>query len=102
MLETFKDSALLSISVGNEVIAVAILYNLRRKNKIGNKYTPLDSLSKGFPKHVKEEVKDAVKSLIRQGWINKKPTSYGFEVSLGENKITEIEKFIFRVIGFEF
>ncbi len=88
--------------MGNEVIAATILYNLRRKNKIGNKHTPLDSLSKGFPKHVKGEVKDVAKSLIRKGWVNKKPTSYGFEVSLDKNKIVEIEKFIFRVMGFGF
>ncbi len=86
----------------NEVVAATILYNLRRKNKIGKKHAPLDTLDKGFPKHLRDEAKDVAKYLIKQGWINKKPTSYGFEVSLDKNKITEIEKFIFRVMDFEF
>ena len=86
----------------NEVIAATILYNLRRKNKIGNKHTPLDSLSKGFPKHLRGEAKDVAKDLIRRSWINKRPTSYGFEVSLDKDSVVEVEAFVFRVMGFEF
>jgi len=86
----------------NEVIAATILYNLRRKNKIGNKHTPMDSLSKGFPKHLRGEVKDVTGDLVRRGWINKNPTCYGFEVSLDKDSVVEIERFIFRVMDFEF
>ncbi len=97
-----KKSSFAFISMYNEVIAATILYNLRRKNKIGNKHTPLDSLSNGFPKHLRGEAKDIAKDLIRRGWINKKPTNYGLEVSLDKNNIIEIEKFVFRVMDFKF
>ena len=84
------------------VIAATILYNLRRKNKIGNKHTPLDTLSKGFPKHLRGDVGDIAKNLIKRGWIDKKPTSYGFEVSLNKNNIIEIEAFVLKILRREF
>lgn len=86
----------------DKMIAATILYNLRRKNRIGKKHTPLDTLSKGFPKHLRGNIGDIAKNLIKQDWINKKPTSYGFEVSLNKDKIVEIERFIFEVMSFKF
>ncbi len=86
----------------DEVIVATILYNLRRKNKIGKKHTPLDTLRRGFPKHLGKNIGDIAKNLIKQNWIIKKPTSYGVEVSLNKNFIREIEEFIFKVMGFQF
>ena len=34
--------------------------------------------------------------------IVSKPTSYGLQVALNKNKVVEIEKFIFDVMGFAF
>jgi len=45
---------------------------------------------------------DIAKDLVRRGWINKKPTGYGFEVSLDKDSVVEIEEFVFRVMDFEF
>lgn len=84
------------------MIAATILYNLRRKNKIGKKHTSLDTLRRGFPKHLGKDIRDIATDLIKRDWIIKKPTSYGVEVSLNKNFIVKIEEFIFRVMGFRF
>ena len=84
------------------VIAATILYNLRRKKTIGGKHTHFDTLKKGFPGHLGRDVSGIAKGLIRKGWIVSKPTSYGLQVALNKNKIVEIERFIFDVMGFEF
>lgn len=86
----------------NDAIVATVLYNLRRKNKMGGKHTPFDSLSKGFPKHLRGGVKDVARNLIKQGWIVSKPTSYGLQVALNKDRVVEIEKFIFDVMGFSF
>jgi len=85
-----------------DAIAATVLYNLRRKGKIGGRHTPFDTLRRGFPKHLGGDVGDIAKNLIKRGWIISKPTSYGLEVSLNKNKITEIEAFIFDIMGFKF
>ena len=86
----------------DDVIAATILYNLRRKKVIGGKHTHFDTLKRGFPGHLGKDVSGIAKGLIKRGWIVSKPTSYGLQVSLNKNKITEIEKFIFDVMEFEF
>ena len=86
----------------DEVIAATILYNLRRKKTIGGKHTHFDTLKRGFPRHLGKNVSEIAKGLIKRGWIVSKPTSYGLQVALNKDKIVEIEKFIFDVMGFEF
>ena len=86
----------------DEVIAATILYNLRRKKTIGGKHTHFDTLRRGFPRHLSGDVSEVVKDLIKQGLIVSKSTSYGLQVALNKNRIVEIEKFIFDVMGFEF
>jgi hypothetical protein len=79
-----------------------LLYHLRRKRKIGESHTPFDTIKKGFPSHLGKYVEKIAKSLIRQGFIITKPTSYGLQVSLNKDKIQEIEAFITKVLGFKF
>jgi len=86
----------------DEVIATTILYNLRRKKMIGGKHTHFDTLKRGFPGHLGKDVSGIAKGLIKKGWIVSKPTSYGLQVALNKDRIVEIEKFIFDVMGFEF
>lgn len=86
----------------DEVIAATILYNLRRKKTIGGKHTHFDTLKRGFPGHLGRDVGGVAKELIKRGWIISKPTSYGLQVALNKDNIVEIEKFIFRVMGFKF
>ena len=71
-----------------------ILRKLFRLRVIGGKHTAIEHLTKGLPKHAIGEAKDAVKELIKEGFIIQKPTSYGLQVSLNSEKIDEIIKII--------
>ena len=71
-----------------------ILRKLFRLRVIGGKHTAIENLTKGLPKHAIGEAKDAVKELIKEGFIIQKPTSYGLQVSLNSEKIDEIIKII--------
>ena len=83
-------------------IKATILYNLRRKKRIGNVHTNFDTLKKGFPSHIGKEVEKVAKQMVRGGFIITKPTSYGLQASLNKTKLKEIEEFIFKVLGFRF
>ncbi len=83
-------------------IKATILYHLRRKKVIGGVHTHFDTLTRGFPSHLGKNVKEIAKSLIKEGFLITKPTSYGLQVSLNKNKIKEIEELIFRILGFRF
>ncbi len=83
-------------------IKATILYHLRRKRVIGAKHTHYDTLKMGFPSHLGKDIRKISDSLIKEGLIMTKPTSYGLQVSLNKNKIKEIEEFIKRTLGFDF
>jgi hypothetical protein len=83
-------------------IKATILYHLRRKRIIGAKHTHFDTLKFGFPSHLGKNIKNISEELIKQGFIIKKPTSYGLQVSLNKEKLNEIENFIKKVLGFSF
>jgi hypothetical protein len=57
---------------------------------IGEKHTSADNIPKGFAKHERGDVKGSLKSLIRNGYVLPKITSYGLEVSLNPQRLTEI------------
>ncbi len=80
-------------------IKATILYHLRRKKVIGNVHTHYDTLKKGFPSHLGKDVGKIADKLIREGFIIKKPTSYGLQVSLNKEKLKEIEEFILKVLN---
>jgi len=82
-------------------IKATILYHLRRKKVIGNVHTHYDTLKKGFPSHLGKDVEKIVDKLIREGFIIKKPTSYGLQVSLSKEKLKVIEEFILKVLNVE-
>ena len=67
-----------------------ILRKMFRRRIIGGKHTAIEHLTKGLPKHVIGEAKNAVIELIKEGFILSKPTSYGLQVSLNQEKINEI------------
>ena len=71
-----------------------ILRKMFRLRVIGGKHTAVEHLTKGLPKHTISEAKNAVKELIKDGFILSKPTSYGMQVSLNPEKIDEIIKII--------
>lgn len=71
-----------------------ILRKLYRRRVIGGKHTAVEHLAKGLPKHLAGAAKEAVKELIKEGFILEKPASYGLQVSLNPEKIDEISKII--------
>jgi len=71
-----------------------ILRKLFRRRVIGGKHTAIEHLTKGLPKHVVGEAKNAVEDLIKEGLILSKPTGYGLHVSLNPEKIDEISRII--------
>ena len=75
-------------------IKKTILRKLVYMNKWGGAHTSFDNLPKGFPGHVRGEVKDIAKQLIKENFLLAKPTSYGLEVSLNPDKKKEIEELV--------
>ncbi|MGH9934206.1 MAG: hypothetical protein ACRD3Z_03715, partial [Nitrososphaerales archaeon] len=55
----------------------AILRKMYFDKIIGGKHTAIENLKKGFPSHLRGDVDDEVKELIRHGLILPKTTSYG-------------------------
>lgn len=90
------------MSFEDDKIRATILYHLRRKRVIGGKHTHYDTLKRGFPSHLGRIVENIAKELIREGYLITKPTSYGLQVSLNIGRIKEIERFIKKVLGFDF
>lgn len=75
-------------------IEITVLRKMYLYGYIGKRHTSLDNLPKGFPKNERGNVDKAVKKLIKQNYIVKKPTGYGVHCSLNAQKIKEIESII--------
>ena len=73
---------------------IDVLEKLYNHNVIGGKHTSEDNVPKSFPKHLRGDVKKALKSLIKQGYVTPKITSYGLEVSLNPRRIEEIKRLL--------
>lgn len=85
-----------------EKIKARLLYHLRKKKVIGGVHTHFDTLKRGFPKHLGKQVEAIAKELIKHSWLISKPTSYGLQVSLNKDRLSEIEFFIERILGLKF
>lgn len=68
---------------------IAKLYTL---GYIGAVHTALDNIPKGFPKHLRGDVKKEAEKLIRKGWIILKRTSYGDQTSLNPHRLKEAKQ----------
>lgn len=90
------------MDIEEEKIKATILYHLRRKKIIGNVHTHFDTIKRGFPSHIGRDVDKIARKMVKEGWINIKPASYGLQVSLNKNRIKEIEEYIVKILGFEF
>jgi hypothetical protein len=62
--------------------------------KIGESHTAVENLKKGVPSHMRGEIEDSIKELTKAGFILKKPTTYGLQVSLNPNLIPEVERIL--------
>jgi hypothetical protein len=71
-----------------------VLEKLLLDRFIGGRHTSVSNVPKGFPKHLRGDVKKALKKLNKSGYLIAKPTSYGLEVSLKPDKIKEIQSIL--------
>ncbi|KYH39124.1 MAG: hypothetical protein AYL30_001530 [Candidatus Hecatellales archaeon B24] len=70
----------------------AIIAKFYRLHAAGAKHTPVDNVPKGFPKHLRGEVKKAVKRLIKESWLIPHPTRHGLDVALNSKRLPEAKK----------
>ena len=71
-----------------------IIKKLFHHGYIGGRHTDIENLKKSLPGHLKGDVKDAARELIREEILIPKPTSYGFHVSLNPRKKEKIEYYL--------
>ena len=77
--------------VSDEELKATVLHRLARKRKWGESHTAFESILKGVPPHLKGKIKDAAEELIKQGFIIKKPTGYGLQISLNTKMASDIK-----------
>ncbi len=90
----------------NEEIRARLLFALVRHRKWGESHTAYKHMFRQFKSELlgKEGMKLATKiaeELIREGFIIKKPTHYGLQVSLNPRKSQEIKNLIKERLGFD-
>jgi hypothetical protein len=71
-----------------------ILRKLYMDKRIGERHTSIVNLRKGVPPRFQRSIERAIKDLIKWGFIVKKITGYGMQVSLNVNMIPEIERIL--------
>jgi len=87
------------MSIADEafVLKAKILEHMARKRKWQHSHTAIENLEKGFPKHLRGNVKELVNELIKEGFILPKRTNYGVQVSLNFEKKEEIYRYIAKL-----
>ena len=90
----------------NDLIRAKLLFALARKRKWGESHTAYENMFRQFHSQMlgKEGMRLAAKiaeELVREGFVIKKPTHYGLQVSLNPRKSKEIKKLIKDKIGFD-
>ncbi|MFA4819459.1 MAG: hypothetical protein WC613_00700 [Candidatus Aenigmatarchaeota archaeon] len=90
----------------NDLIRAKLLFSLARHRKWGECHTAYENMMRQFRSQNlgKEGMKIATKigeELMREGFIIKKPTNYGLQVSLNPRKPQEIKELIKKNIGFD-
>ncbi|MDI6639670.1 MAG: hypothetical protein QMD78_02475 [Methanocellales archaeon] len=69
---------------------IQILYKLFRHTRFGRGHMHMDNLTRGFPSHLKGNVKEAVNELIRKGLLVEKSTRHGIAVHINFKRLDEI------------
>jgi hypothetical protein len=75
----------------NELKA-AVLRKMLMHRWIGGKHTAIDNIPKGFPPYIRNDISRVTEDLIREGFIVRKPTSYGEHVYLNPKRVYEAKK----------
>jgi hypothetical protein len=80
------------------ILKAQILKKLRRHGYWGGRHTAYDDLTKGIPKHLRGQAKDAAEELIIGEFLLAKQTGYGLHVSLNPQKKADIDNLIRDVL----
>lgn len=83
-----------------------ILYKLAKHGYFHGRHTDFQNISKGFkPQHLGKDgnkrLDKLAEELMKEGFIIRKPTSYGLHVYLNSKKSKEMKEFIKKVLGIE-
>ena len=90
----------------DEELKAWILYKLAKHGYFHGRNTDFENIAKGFkPQHLgklgHKKIDNLAIELIKDGFIVRKPTSYGLHVYLNSVKSKEIREFISRVLGID-
>ena len=88
----------------DEELKAWILYKLAKHGYFHGRHTAFDNIAKSFkPQRLgklgHKRIGNLANELIKEGFILKKPTSYGLHVCLSSEKSKEMKEFVKRVIG---
>ncbi len=89
---------------GDEELKAWILYKLAKHGYFHGRHTDIVNIAKGFkPQHLGKlgykRIDKLANELIKEGFIIRKPTSYGLHVSLSSDKSKEIKELIKKILG---
>lgn len=82
------------MNIDKDRLKALILDKLSRHTYWGGKHTAFDNLQKGVPSHMRNEMKESGKELLKEGFLIAKPTFYVLHVSLNPRKKDKINEFI--------
>lgn len=90
----------------NDLIRAKLLFALARHHKWGASHTAYENIFRQFKSEALGKAglkyaKNIADELIREGFILRKPTHYGLQVSLNPTKLHEIKKLIKEELGFD-
>lgn len=90
----------------DEELKAWILYKLAKHGYFHGRHTAFDNIAKGFkPQHLGKlghrRIGNLTNDLIREGFVIKKPTSYGLHIYLDSARSKEMKDFIKRIIGID-
>ena len=90
----------------DNLVRARLLYALARMRKWGESHTDYENIFKQFKssslsKDILKSVRKTAEDLIRDGYILKKPTHYGLQISLNPALSIQIKKLIKENLGYD-
>jgi len=82
------------LSEERERVKFKILWHLYTHGYFGKRHTPIESLKRGLPSHLKGEAIKVARDLIREGLLTAKRTAHGLDVSINPRRAGEVKRFL--------
>ncbi|MFH1721369.1 MAG: hypothetical protein ABH950_02055 [Candidatus Altiarchaeota archaeon] len=89
----------MDIKNNDKFLEAKLLFKLARRRNWGASHTSFHNLTKGFKPKDQKQIKKIAEQLLKTGFLIKKPTSYGLEISLNSNKSKQIKQKIKEMLG---